>query len=178
MAEALHEIAVRGQHVGVVVEQLGPEAGAQEPLGDGHADRVAEALAQRAGGDLDAGGVAGLGMAGGGGTPLAEVLQIVELEPVPGQVQVRVEQHRGVPAGEDQTIAVGPFGIGGVVAHHPREQHVGRRGQRHGGALVPGPRLVGHVHGQAAHSGDGALLDVAHEVMLRSLKRATDAVKP
>ena len=37
-----------------------------------HADRVGEALAERAGGDLDAGGVADLGVARRGRTPLAE----------------------------------------------------------------------------------------------------------
>ena len=61
---------------------VGAEAVAQAALGDGHADGVGEALAERTGGDLDAGGVAGLGVAGRARLPLAERLEVVELEAV------------------------------------------------------------------------------------------------
>ena len=73
VADALHEAAVAGDHEGVVVARLGAEVGPQVALGDGHADRVGEALAERAGRDLDAGGVVHLGVAGRGGAPLAEL---------------------------------------------------------------------------------------------------------
>ena len=54
VADALHEAAVAGDDERVVVDQLGAELRAQAPLGDRHADGVGEALAERAGGDLDA----------------------------------------------------------------------------------------------------------------------------
>ena len=63
VADALHEAAVAGDDERVVVLRLGAEPGAQVPLGDRHADGVGEPLAERTGRDLDAGGVAGLGMA-------------------------------------------------------------------------------------------------------------------
>ena len=87
MADALHQAAVAGDHEGVVVDDVGAEPGAQVGFGDRHADGVGEPLAERPGGDLDAGGVADLGVAGRGRAPLAEVLQVVEFEPVAGQEQ-------------------------------------------------------------------------------------------
>ena len=115
MADALHEAAVAGDDEGVVVDELGAEAGPQPALGHGHADAVGEALAERAGGDLDAGGVVHLGVARGGRAPLAERLEVVERQPVAGEVQHRVQQDRGVPGGEHEAVAVGPVGGAGVV---------------------------------------------------------------
>ena len=63
VADALHEAAVAGDDVGVVVDEVAAEALAQHALGDRHADGVAEALAERTGRHLDAGRVAGLGVA-------------------------------------------------------------------------------------------------------------------
>ncbi len=54
LADAFHEVAVGGEHVGMMVDDLGAEDGGQMPLGDRHADRVGEALAERAGGRLHA----------------------------------------------------------------------------------------------------------------------------
>ena len=50
------------------------ELGRQAALGDGHADAVGEALAERPGRRLDAGRQAVLGMAGRDAAPLAERL--------------------------------------------------------------------------------------------------------
>ena len=72
VADALHHAAVTGDDERVVVLGVVAEAGAQVALGDRHADRVAEPLAERTGRDLDAGGVPGLGMAGRRRLPLAE----------------------------------------------------------------------------------------------------------
>ena len=96
------------------VELLG-----QQPLGDRHADRVADALAQRAGGGLDARRVAPLGMARRPRAPLAERLEVVEREVVPAEVEQGILQHRGVAAGEHEPVAVGPVGIGGIVPEEP-----------------------------------------------------------
>ena len=54
VADALLRSPSRADDEGVVVEQLGAEPGPQPALGDAHADAVGEALAERAGGDLDA----------------------------------------------------------------------------------------------------------------------------
>ena len=121
---------------------LAAEAGPQPPLGDRHADRVGDALAERPGGDLDARGVAGLGVARRPAAPLAELAQVLEGEVVAGQVEHGVQQDAGVPVGQHEAVAVGPVGVARVVAHDPRPQHVGQRGQRHGRARVPGVGLL------------------------------------
>ena len=63
VADALHEVAVAGDAEDAVVAQLGAEALAQVLLLDREPDRVREALAERTGRDLDALGVAVLGVA-------------------------------------------------------------------------------------------------------------------
>ena len=137
---------------------LGPEALAHRALGHGHADRVREPLTERTRGYLDPRRVVHLGVAGGGRTPLAERAKVVELEPVPVEVQHRIEQDRGVADGQHETVAIGPVGIAGVVFHHPCPQDMGQGGERHGGALVARTGGVGAVHGEAPHHVDGSLV--------------------
>ena len=54
VAHALFEAAVAADHEHVVVDDLGAEPRAEVRLGEADADPVGEALAERAGGDLDA----------------------------------------------------------------------------------------------------------------------------
>ena len=75
---AFHQAAVAGQHIGVVVDQVIAEGGVHDALGERHADAVGEALAERPGGRLDAGGMAIFGMAGGARAELAEMLDLVD----------------------------------------------------------------------------------------------------
>lgn len=66
--DTLHQAAITQEAVGVVVDQLEAvtvEGGGGVSLGNGQTDSVADTLAKRAGGDLNAGGVMGLGVAGG-----------------------------------------------------------------------------------------------------------------
>ena len=150
VADAFHQAAVAGDRPDVVVDEPGAEAVAQDALGDRHADGVGEALAERAGGDLDAGRVPGLGVAGRARPERAERLQVVELEPVAAEVEHRVLEDRGVAVGEDEPVAVGPFGVGGMVAHHPAVEHVGERSERHRRALVAALGVQRGVHRQPA----------------------------
>ena len=64
LADAFHQAAIAGDHVGVVIDQSLPKRGRELPLGERHADRIGDALAERPGRRLDAGRVAVLGMAG------------------------------------------------------------------------------------------------------------------
>ncbi len=151
--DPLHEIAVATDEERVVVDDFLSglvERGGEVGFGDGHADGVARSLAERAGGRLDSGRVAMLGVPGRLASPLAKLLEILEGEVVPGQVEARVQQHRRVAAGENEPIAVGPRGIGRVEAHRAREQHVAERRQRHRRAGVSGVGLLHGVHGQRA----------------------------
>ena len=109
--DALHQVAVGDDREDVVVLDVLAEALAQEALGERHADAVGEALAERAGRDLDAGRhvhVVELRVARRDRAPLAEALQVVERDVVPGEVQHHVEQRRAVTGAEDEAVAVGP----------------------------------------------------------------------
>ena len=79
--DALLHVAVAGDEVRVMVDDLlrGPvELRREVSLGEREADRVADALAERAGRDLDPGGVPELGVARGPALPLPELLDVVE----------------------------------------------------------------------------------------------------
>ena len=65
VADALHQVAVGGDHPGAVIDQRAAEPRRQQPLGQRHADGGGDALAERAGGGLDARVLAVFGMAGG-----------------------------------------------------------------------------------------------------------------
>ncbi|CAB4834880.1 unannotated protein [freshwater metagenome] len=117
VADAFRQAAVAGDRERVVITDLGPEALAHRALGHGHANRVREPLTERTRGYLDPRRVVHLGVAGGGRTPLAERAKVIELEPVPVEVQHRIEQDRRVTCGEHEPIAIRPLRIGGVVAH-------------------------------------------------------------
>ena len=75
VADAFHQAAVAGDHVGEVVDQFVAEAGVHHALGERHADRGGEPLAERPGGGLDAERVAVFGVAGGRRAELAEALR-------------------------------------------------------------------------------------------------------
>ena len=76
LADALHQAAVAGDHIGVVIHQTGAKAGAQHFLCHGKADGVGNALTQRAGGGLDPLGVAVFRVPGGFRAPLAEIADL------------------------------------------------------------------------------------------------------
>ncbi len=131
VADALHQAAVAGDHEREVVLRLGAETGPQVRLGDRHADGVGEALAERPGGDLDAGGVAGLGMAGCGRSPLAEVLA--------GR-RVRARSRTGTAASTAGSMRDRSTGRTGLGRARP-----GRRGR----ASSPGCRARGRAGASA-----------------------------
>jgi hypothetical protein len=99
-----------------------------------HADGVAEPLAERAGGGLDAGGVAVLGVARGERAPLPQRLQIFQRQAVAGQVQLDVQGEAGMPGREHEPVATDPARVGRVVPQHAAEQQVGGGREAHRGA--------------------------------------------
>ena len=117
--DAFHQAAVAEKGVGVVIDDLvaGPvELGGQHLLGERHADRIGDALAERAGGRFDADCNAIFRVPGGLRVKLAEVLQVVDREIVAGQVEERIKQHRTVAVRQHEAIAVRPLRVGRVVA--------------------------------------------------------------
>ncbi len=114
LGDAFHQAPVTGQHIGVVVDDVGAELGGELGFGDGKADRIGQALAERTRGGLDTGGMAVFGVAGGLGPDLAEVLHFVDRHVgIAEQVERGIEQHRAVAGREDEAVAIGPVGVRG-----------------------------------------------------------------
>ena len=117
VADALHEAAVAGDDERVVVDRRRRRSGR---AGCRSAMAMPTALAK----PWPSGPVVtstpavwrGLGVPGRARLPLAERLDVVELEAVAGEVQHRVLQDRGVAVGQHEAVAVGPRRIGRIVA--------------------------------------------------------------
>ena len=151
LADALHQAAVAAGDVGVVIHEVRAEAGRHAALRQRHADGIGEALAQRAGGGLDPGGMPVLGMAGGAAAELAEVADLADVDiRIAGQVEQRVEQHRAVPVGEHEAVPVGPVGARRVELEEAAEEHGRDIGEAHGHAGMAGTRLLHRVHRERA----------------------------
>ena len=164
VADAFLDVAVGDERVDVVVERAASGLGVRvvqapfPPRGHGHADRVAEALAQRAGGGLHAGRQAVLGVPGRDAAPGAVGLQVIQGHPVPGQVQLDVQGEAGVPAGQHEAVAARPVRIRRVVPEHALEKQVGRRGQAHRRPRVAVACFLHRIHRQDPDEIDGAFV--------------------
>ena len=164
LRHAFHQVAVGGEHIGVVVDDLLAELGGQHLLGERHADRGRDALAERTGGGLDALGVEVLGMARGQAAELAELLELIQRHVgIAGQIQQRIEQHRAVAGREHEAVAVGPVGGSGVEFQELREQHRGDVGGAHRQAGMARFRLLDSVHREATDRiGHAVVIDLRH----------------
>jgi len=147
----------------VVVDDLvarAVEALGQEALGHRQADRVGNSLAERAGGDLHAGHVTALGMAGRARAPLPEALQILDREVEAGQMSQRVLQDAGVTGREHEAVAVAPSGVARIDAKHMPVEGVGQRRQGHRRARMARVCLLHRVHRQRPDRVDRELADL------------------
>ena len=161
MADAFHQVAVGGDDPGAVVDQGFAEARRQHPLGQRHADRGGDALAERAGGGLDPGVLAVFRVAGGGGVELPEFLEVLDAHAgLAGQVQQGIEQHGAVAGGQHEAVPVRPAGIGRVVLQEAGEEDGRDIGHAHRHAGVAGLRLFDRIDREGA---DG----VGHAALLR-----------
>ena len=77
-----------------------------------------------------------------------------------GEVEQRVEQHRGVPGREHEAVAVGPDRVGGVEAQEALPERVGDRRQRHRRPGMARVGLLDRVDRQRADRVDAELVDV------------------
>ncbi len=164
--DALHEVAVGDDRVDAVVHDFGAVALAQESLGHRHADAVGEALAQRAGRELNAGrdvGPVELGVPRRDRFPLTEALELLHGQVVASEVQGGVEQHRAVAGAEHESITIRPRRIVRIVAHDATKQDERSGRHRHRQAGVPGVRLLDRVHGQRSDRLYGELLNIGSQ---------------
>ena len=164
LADAFHQVAVGGQHISGVIDDGVTEDRGEMALGDRHADGIGEALAERAGGGLDARRMAVLGMAGGERAELAEALDLLDRHRlVAEQIKQRIEQHRAVAGGEHEAVAVGPRRIGRIELEKLGEQHGGDIGRAHRQAGMAGLGLFDGIHRQRADGIGHAVVRGARE---------------
>ena len=162
LGDALHQVPVGGDPVDAVVDDgvaRAVVALAEELLRHRHADRVRDPLAERAGGGLDAGGEEVLRVPGCERLPLAEALDLLEGEVVPGQVQGGVLEDAGMPSREDEAVAVRPVGVRRVRPHDIPVEDVGHGSERHRGPRMACVGLLDRVHRERANRLDRQLLD-------------------
>ena len=81
-----------------------------------HPDGVTDALPERTRCGLHPRREPVLRVPRGPAPPLAELLDVVEREIVPGQVENRIQQHAGVAGRKHEAVASEPIGIRGIVA--------------------------------------------------------------
>ena len=159
---ALHHAAVAAERVHVVVEERVVRAvvARRQPAPcDRHPDAGRDALTEGPRRRLDAGGPVVLGMSRAFAVELAEAADVVERHGRrperlvlgvhrlhPGQVEQRVEQHRGVPHREDEAVAVRPDRVVRVEAHVPLPERIRDRRHRHRRPRMPRVRLLHRIH--------------------------------
>ena len=166
LGHTLHQVAVGADAEHAVIDDLVARAvvaRGEHALGERKADHVADALAERAGRDLDARRVAELRVARRERAPLAELLEVLERDVVARQVQRGVLEHARVARREHETVAAGPVRLLRVVLHVLVEVEVRDRRQRHRGAGVARVRLLHAVHRERADGVDRAVDEVGHE---------------
>src|ERR1700710_1511472 len=82
-------------------------------------------------------------------------------------MQRTVEEHGGVTVGEDEAVAVDPFGVGRIVLHELVIEQVGDGGAGEGRAGMAGVGLLNSVDGEEAEGVDGELVELVLSVLLR-----------
>ena len=145
VADAFHEIAIRRDDEGVVIDQAVAKARRRDALGHRHAHRRRNALAQRTGRRLDTSTMAVFRMAGARAAQLAEALDVIKRDVlVTRQVQHRIQQHRAMTSRQHEAVAVRPARIARIEFQEACEQHRSdvSHAHRHAGMAASG-RLNG-----------------------------------
>ncbi len=152
LADAFHQVAVGGEHVGVVIDDVAAEFRRHVAFRQRHTDCGGNALTERTGSGLDAWRDEVFRMARGQRTELTEILDLLDgHRRIAGEIQQRVEQHRAVTGGEHEAVAVRPCRIAGVEFQELREQDRGDIRGTHRQAGVARLRLLDGIHGERAN---------------------------
>ena len=170
VAYTLHQAAITGDGIGEMVDKVPPMASRQMRFRHRHADGIGKSLAKRAGRRLDAAGMTEFRMTGGDGANLAEVANLRHRHVfVTGQMQQRIDQHRAMAGGQDESVTVRPVRRRGVEFQMVGKQRRGGISHAHGHARVTGFRRFDGIHRQGP---DGichmlTLGGIDHENLLR-----------
>jgi hypothetical protein len=181
--DTLHQAAIAKEAVCVVVNKLVTrlvECGRGVSLSNGKTDSVGDTLAKRTSGDLNAGGIVSLGMAGCDavnvlvGSPsqhlpldtsidpaaYTEGLEIVKGEVIAIEVKESILEHASVAVREDESVTVVPLGVLGVEPHEPVPEDVCDRSHAHRGTGVAGVGIGRGIGSQNTDRVDGELVSV------------------
>ena len=151
VAETLHQAAVAGDDISIVIDELVAEARVDQALRQRHADRGGDPLPERPRRGLDAGRMAVFGMARRLRSPLPECLELIQRHAlIAGQVQQRIQQHRAVAGRQHEAVAIRPGRIGRIEFQEAREQHGGDVGHAHRHARMARFGFFNGVDGQKA----------------------------
>ena len=154
LGNTLHQATVASNHIGVVIDHLLAVTRALDFLGNGKADRIGDALTQRAGGGFNPFHMAVLRMACRACAPLAEILDLVQRDLfIARQIQQRINQHRAMTGGQDKPVAIGPMRGLGVKLQVFFKQYCGNIGHAHRHPRVAGICRCNSVQRQGADGG-------------------------
>ena len=141
LADAFHQVAVGGEHVGRVIDELAAEARRRDGVRRSPCRRHWQVPGRAGRWWFRRRRVAVFGMAGREGAELAETLDLVDRHLlVAEKIKERVEQHRAVAGRQHEAVAVGPRRIGRIEFEEAGEQH---------------GRDIGRAHRQAGMAGLG-----------------------
>ncbi len=165
--DALHEAPVAGKRIGEMIDNLQPrtiELRGEHLFRKRHADRVGESLPERPGGRLDAERRLVLRMTRRTAAELPKILDLLQTERIPRQIQERVQQHRTVTVRKHEAVAVDPEGIARIVLEKVAPQNLRNVGHAHGHAWMTRIGALYGVHGKCAE-GIGELAACSHAVL-------------
>ena len=173
---AFHQIAVTANRVGLEIENLKSglvEIRRQPFAGDCHSNAVARTLAERACGGFNSGRQVRFRVARRSAVQLTEPLDFLHRNrrlaeyfaflirrAYSRQVQRRIDQHRSVPRGQHEPVAVGPNRIRRIVLQVFLPKLVYNRRQSHRCARMSGVRLLHSINGKRSNGVDAQLIDV------------------
>jgi hypothetical protein len=161
--DTLHQAAIAEEAVCVVVNKFVPglvECGSSVGLSNGKTDSVGNTLAKRTSGDLNAGGIVSLGMAGCDAVNVTEGLEIVNGELIAIEVKESILKHASVAVREDESVTVVPLGVLGVEPHEPVPEDVCDWSHAHRGTGVTGVGIGCGIGSQNTDRVDGELVNV------------------
>ena len=101
-------------------------------------------------------------MAGGARAQLAEGLDVIQRQVVPGQMEERVEQHGSVAGGKHEAVAVRPLGVARIVPQMLLPKHIGHGRGPHGQARVARVGLLHGIDRKDTNGIDGEIAELVH----------------
>ena len=151
VTDPLHQAAVAGDHIGVVIDEVIAETRIQHAFAESHTHGGCDSLTERTGGRFDASGMAEFRMPGSATTELTKTAQLIHRHVVEAEeVMKRVQQHRSMPSAQHKAIAIRPIGLRRVDLDEVLEEHRSHIRHAHGHSGMARLRSLDRVHRERA----------------------------